>query len=148
MYAPIVNLSALQQFRHRIVGFEYRMHVEESGTYFYGPRPAKGLRAEKFGYSLMGSASSYLHKAYLEMFHDPRFLPRTTIDYIDHMMNCEDLAMCVMVAKFLEDIQQPQCAVLSVQPQGKISNLEMMSNGKSSCTYVALSASRSKFLAL
>ena len=82
----------------------------------------------------MGSASSYLHKAYLEMFHDPRILPKTTIDYIDHMMNCEDLAICVMVAKFLEDIHQPQSAVLSVQTQGKITNMEMMSTGKSSRT--------------
>ena len=124
------------------------MHVEKSGTYFYGPRPEKGLDAEKFGFSLMISASSYLHKAYLEMFHDPRILPRTTIDYVDHMMNCEDLAMCVMVAKFLEDIHQPQCAVLSVQAQGKITNLENMSTGKSSCTYVAYSVCWSKFLAL
>ena len=136
MHAPIVNLSALQQFRHRIVGFEHRMHVEESGTYFYGPRPEKGLKAGKFGYSLMGSASSFLHKAYLEMFHDPRFLPRTTIDYIDHVMNCEDLAMCVMVAKFLEDIHQPQCAVLSVEAQRKIDNLELMSTGKSIKLYM------------
>ena len=137
MYActPIVNQSALQQFRHRIVGFEYRMHVEESGTYYYGPRPEKGLSPEKFGYSLMISATTYLHKAYLEMFHDSRFLPRTTIDYIDQLMNCEDLAICVMVGKFLEDIHQPQCAVLAVKTQGKITNMEAMSTGKSSCTY-------------
>ena len=106
------------------------MHVEESGTYFYGPRPKMGLSAEKFGYSLMGSGSSFLHKAYLEMFHDPRILPRSIIDYIDNLMNCEDLAMCVMVAKFLEDIHQPQCAALSVQPQGNIANLERMTSGK------------------
>ena len=147
-HAPIVNQSSLQQFRHRIVGFEHRMHFEESGTYFYGPRPEKGLSPEQFGYSLMGSASSFLHKAYLEMFHDPRILPRTTIDYIDHLMNCEDLAMCVVVGKFLEDIHQPQCAVLFVQAQRKITNMEMMSTGKSSCMYMlCVFAGCSKILA-
>lgn len=114
-----------QQFRQRIVGYEHRMHVKQpDGKYHYGPDWQHGGTPVKFGYSLMGTGTALLHRAYLEMYHDPEILPKGMIEYIDQVRNCEDIGMNVMVTKFLEDVSWPQCSALSVVAHGKVKNLQ------------------------
>lgn len=72
----------------------------------------------------MGTGTAILHKAYLEMYFDPEVLPHGIFDYVNSIMNCEDLSMNVMVTKFLEDISWQQPAALAVKPIGQIQNLE------------------------
>ncbi len=65
-----------------------------------------------------------MHRVYLEMFSDHDVLPRSIFEYIDEIMNCDDLAICVMVTKFLKDVSWPQAGVLVVVPTVKIKNLD------------------------
>ena len=102
------------------------MHtLNKGGVYHYGPSPNFGNTPEKLGYSMLISASFILHKVYMELFHSP-YLPRDIVAYVDKEMNCEDIAICVMVAKFLQDVSWPQSAVLSVKPKTPLRNLEAM----------------------
>ena len=72
----------------------------------------------------MISATFIMHKAYLEMFHDPTFLPQSIYDYINTNMNCEDLAMCIMVTDFLIKTTYPQTCCVSVKTKKYPINLE------------------------
>lgn len=72
----------------------------------------------------MGTGTAILHRAYLEMYFDPEVLPRGILEYVNSIMNCEDLSMNAMATKFLEDTSWPQPAALAVKPIGEIRNLE------------------------
>lgn len=104
------------------MGFEFRTHtVFSNGTYFYG---ATSKMDEKLGYSLLISANFLIHKAYMEMFHIPEFMNTSMIEYINHHMNCEDLAMCIMVADFLSKVSYPQTSCIGLKPKHYPYNLE------------------------
>ncbi len=70
------------------------------------------------------TSTAILHKAYLQMFFDDTILPEGMIQYIDSRKNCEDIAVNVMVAKFLMDIGQRQAAALAVTPRREVRNME------------------------
>ena len=100
------------------------MHtLNEKGDYHYGPYPKAGQTPEKLGYSMLISASFILHKVYLELFHSS-YLPSDVMTYINREMNCEDVAMCILVAQFLRDVSWPQSSVISVKPRVPLKNLE------------------------
>ena len=80
------------------------------------------------------TSTAILHKAYLEMFFDDNVLPRGMIDYIDERKNCEDIAMNVMVTKFLLDLGHNHAAALAVKPSREIWNMEKMTK----CEYTIL----------
>lgn len=125
------KLLPSQQFRQRIVGFKQRTHMSSyDGTYYYDKNPA-GLDP---GYSIMIGATLILHKVYFEMYNDPRVLPRSLFEYIDEIMNCDDLAMSVMVTKFLREVSWPQCGVLAIVPEVKIQNLQ----GEGECSFASI----------
>lgn len=95
--------------------------LQEDGSFFYGQYDQ---RKPYPGYCIMGTGTAILHKAYLEMFFDPRVLPKAMFDYVDKGRNCEDLAMNVMATKFLEDVSWHQPAALAYKPKGQIKNME------------------------
>ena len=100
------------------------MHSRDSkGIYHYGPALQYGSTPDKHGYSMLISASFIIHKVYMELFHS-WYMPNKVIQHIDSNMNCEDIAMCILVAKFLGDISWKQSAVLSVKPKIPLKNLE------------------------
>lgn len=70
------------------------------------------------------TSTAILHKAYLQMFYDDTILPKGMIQYIDARRNCEDIAINVMVAKFLVDVGQRQAAALAVRPRREVRNME------------------------
>ena len=70
------------------------------------------------------TSTAILHKAYLQMFFDEHVLPKGMIQYIDKRKNCEDIAMNVMVARFLFDMGQRQAAALAVRPRREVRNME------------------------
>ena len=70
------------------------------------------------------TSTAILHKVYLEMFFDQKIIPQEMIEYIDERKNCEDIAMNVMVGKFLQDCGRSQPAALAVKPKREIRNLE------------------------
>ena len=52
------------------------------------------------------------------------FLPNAIYKYIDKNMNCEDLAMCIMVTDFLRRMSFPQTCCVSVNAKQFPMNLE------------------------
>ena len=63
-------------------------------------------------YSVVLTDASFVHKDYLKMFNET--VPREIHEMIDHKMNCEDLAMNVMVGDYLARIGMPQPSGVSV----------------------------------
>lgn len=123
----------MQNFRHRIVGFEHRTHFQlDNGSYWYDLSDFSKLRKN---YSMMLTSTAILHKAYLQMFFDEKVLPKGIIEYIDERKNCEDIAINVMVAKFLWDTGLRQPAALAVKPRREIKNLERSSRKSESTVY-------------
>lgn len=85
------------------------------------------------GYNIMLN-SCFLHRAYLEMYFDPRMVPPSLLEYVDQQKNCEDILMSIVATKFLKDIGRPQCGVLAVK-SGWISDLD-----KEACKLVGISS--------
>ncbi len=83
---------------------------------------------EKNGYSLVLSTNFILHRAYLEMYQMPEFLPRAIYKYVDEKMNCEDIAIAMMVTGFLEQYGTPQACCLSMYAKHNPYNLEAMNS--------------------
>ena len=83
---------------------------------------SNGTKEKSEGYNIMLN-SCFLHKTYLEMYHDPLIIPSSLVEYVNRQMNCEDILMSVVVAKFLKDIGRPQSGVLAVKSNW-IGNLE------------------------
>ena len=48
------------------------------------------------------------------------------MSHINKEMNCEDIAMCVLVSQFLRDVSWSQSSVISVKPKVTLRNLEAM----------------------
>ena len=120
----LTEKKLVQNFRHRIIGFEHRTHVTlGNGSLSYDmtiySRP-------RINYSMILTSTSILHKAYLEMFFDDNILPKGMIDYIDQRKNCEDIGINVMVTKFLQDLGHSHSAALAVKPSQEIRNMEKM----------------------
>ena len=106
------------------------MHsLNKGGVYHYGPSPQFGNTPEKLGYSMLISASFILHKVYFELFHSP-YLPSEVMSHINKEMNCEDIAMCILVSQFLRDVSWSQSSVISVKPKVTLRNLEAMTGGE------------------
>ena len=73
---------------------------------------------------MMIGATTIFHRAYLEMYFDPDVLPKGIFDYINNITNCDDIALSIMVTKFLEDVSWKQTAALLVKNIGEIQNWE------------------------
>ena len=73
---------------------------------------------------MMVGATAIFHRAYLEMYSDPEVLPRGIFEYVNNVMNCDDIALSIMVTKFLEDVSWKQSAALPVKLKGEIHNWE------------------------
>ena len=73
---------------------------------------------------MMVGATTIFHRAYLEMYFDPNVLPQGVFEYINNVMNYDDIALSIMVTKFLEDVSWKQTAALPVKLVGEIHNWE------------------------
>lgn len=82
------------------------------------------------------TSTAILHKAYLQMFFDDHILPKGMIQYIDERKNCEDIAINIMVARFLFDVGQRQAAALAIRPRREVRNMEHNTAKKNSETIV------------
>ena len=102
------------------MGFEGRARTYsllKNGKYHYGVADER-LRS---GVPTLGTYSFiipgfFIHRAYLEMLFDPSRVPTEFIKYVDEVMNCDDLLMSMMVAKFQSDNNSPWGAGLVVAP--------------------------------
>ena len=118
----IVIYHSIQNFKHRIVGFEHRTHFQlENGSFWYDLLDSSKPRKN---YSMILTSTTIVHKTYLWMFFDDSILPKGMIEYIDERKNCEDIALNVMVAKFLADVGQGQAAALAIRPRREVRNME------------------------
>lgn len=106
-----------------ILGKASTAHVatKESGPYT-SSNYEQNSTMKSDGYNIMLN-SCFLHKAYMEMYFDPRMVPPSLVEYVDELKNCEDILMSIVATKFLKDIGRPQCGVLAVK-SGWVSNLE------------------------
>lgn len=75
------------------------------------------------GYSIMG-APSFVHKAYLEMYFDPAFVPAGAVEYVENLNNCEDILLSIVVTKFLQDMNFTRHGVLAMKNSLTIKGLE------------------------
>ena len=108
------------------MGFEHRTHIRLSnGSFWYDLTDFSGPRTN---YSMILTSTAIVHKAYLKMFFDDNVLPKGMIDYIDKRKNCEDIALNVMVAKFLDDLGKTQAAALALKPKREIRNMDHLMN--------------------
>ena len=89
------------------------------GSYHYGVYSKDSYQGE----SMMLPATWLIHKKYLEAFNDPNVLPRQLFDYINEIMNCDDIVMNFLVSKFLRAINMPQPSIIKVQHKGRIINM-------------------------
>ena len=64
----------------------------------------------------------FLHVSYLKLFNST--LPESIRVMIDSLQSCEDMAMNVLVARYLANSGQPQCPGLLVNHRKTIQNLE------------------------
>lgn len=78
------------------------------------------------GYSII-LPGVFLHRAYLEMLFDSLIIAKELIEYIDEIMNCDDILTSVMVTKFMNDCGWPQSGCLQLMHQSIITNLESKS---------------------
>ena len=70
----------------------------------------------------MGSGTSIIHKMYLHMFQT--HIPSLMHEYIDNQMNCEDIAISLMVTDFLAIYSTPQSCCLGLEAKHYPYNLE------------------------
>lgn len=75
------------------------------------------------GYSIM-QAPCFVHKAYLEMFFDPLMVPPGAVRLVEALNNCEDILLSIVVTKFLQDLNEPQCGVLTIKSSLSIKDIE------------------------
>ena len=110
----------LQQFKHLIIGFAPRKHVEwpaNSGSYIYW----KKFSRSNPQYSFILTTSAMFHVQYLELYQS--MLTDEFRSFIDETMNCEDLLMNAIVAQYLKDTIGEQCPALLI-PTRDIVGLE------------------------
>ncbi len=110
-----------QRFRHHIVGFEGRTRtfsILKNGSYFYGTANQTGmtLRPQQGSYAIM-LPGFFVHRAYLEMMFDPAMVPPEILDYVDKVMNCDDILFSMMVTMFLRSANLGWSAGLAVEPE-------------------------------
>jgi len=120
-YCSFISLSNFKMFRMRIIGFEERTQTyQKNGSLWYGIYPG----TQNPGYSMMVGSITMFHKAYLEMYFDTNIVPAEVVDYIDEIMNCDDLWLNIMISKFLGDISLNKPGALVVNLHGGITDLE------------------------
>ena len=104
------------------MGFEHRTHIKLSnGSFWYD---LTDFSRPRTNYSMILTSTAIIHKAYLKMFFDSNVLPKGMIDYIDKIKNCEDIALNIMVAKFLDDLGKTQAAALALKPKREVRNMD------------------------
>ena len=64
-------------------------------------------------YSMVLAGEAFYHIGYLEMYNTS--LPDAVYDLVDITQNCDDIAMNVLVASYLESQGQPQCPGILVR---------------------------------
>lgn len=100
----------LQANRHLIVSFDARRIDLVNESYVYSVH--LNTTTEK-SYSMVLAGEAFYHIGYLELFNSS--LPADVYDLVDITQNCDDIAMNVMVANYLERHGQPQCPGILVR---------------------------------
>ena len=113
------------------MGFEGRTRtfsILKDGTHFYGEsnREDAILRPEQGAYAIM-LPGFFVHRAYLEMLFDPVMVPAHMLDYVNTVMNCDDILFSMMLTRFLRRTELDVTAGLAVEPTQKIRNLHFRS---------------------
>ena len=93
-YMCFTNLKVaniLQKQPYKIAGFSFRSHSSDSnGHYFYRNKVHEPL------YSMILTKAAFLHKEYMRKFSET--LGPEILNMIDSFMNCEDIAMNVVIS--------------------------------------------------
>ena len=109
------------------MGFEGRTRsfsILKDGSYFYGRsnREDAILRPELGAYAIM-LPGFFVHRAYLEMLFDPVMVPAHMLDYVNTVMNCDDILFSMMLTRFLRRAELAVTAGLAIEPAQTIRNL-------------------------
>ena len=101
-------------------------HLKD-GTYKYGSaKPDQWAPGLHYSGNSIVLPAIFLHRAYLEMMFDEKMVAKELVEYIDQIMNCDDILMSVVVTKFLKDCGWPQSGGLQLEVK-KLKMVEGMS---------------------
>lgn len=79
------------------------MRSSNNGELIYYSWPTVFIR-QQFNFIL--SKASFLHRKYLSLYSDASKHPQEILDYVDEHMNCEDVALAMLVANATKDTAQ------------------------------------------
>ena len=76
------------------VGFYPRYASTQSATYHAWPSVYWNQR-----FNMILTKASFMHRRYMSMYHDETENPGEVLEYVDEVMNCEDIAMSFLIAR-------------------------------------------------
>ena len=81
---------------HRMVGYDTRVHVvSPDGTWQYG---ALSISQKTHTYSMALTRFAFIHRDYMKFYYDN--LPASILDIVTENLNCEDIAMTLLISLF------------------------------------------------
>ena len=99
-----------------MVGFLPRSHKFVGGQYYYKHKPVKHGEL----YSIILTVAMFFNHKYLSLYTNDS--PKEISQFVDKYNNGEDISMVGVVANYLREIDQPQCACIWVKE--KIRNIK------------------------
>ena len=120
----VSSFEAWRYSPNAMVGFYPRLASISSSSARYLKWPVVAWQGK---FNMILTKAAFMHKRYLDMYHDEQIQPRAILEHIDSKRNCEDIAMGFMVARHTaksvkqeltgDHVHCPSCPVYS---QGKL----------------------------
>ena len=120
------GFQAWEAYPQSMVGYYPRLAAvkPDKKSYIYQAWPIVWWR-QKMNFVL--TKASFFHSKYLTLYSDPRIHPTEILDYVDKRMNCEDVAMALVVANATK---QPQIYVEgSISDKGLFNGISTKTSG-------------------
>ncbi len=112
------------------MGFEGRSRTFSTlkdGSYFYQTaKEEERIPNAQPGDCAFMLPGFFVHRAYLEMMFDPEMVPPEILDYVDKIMNCDDILFNMMVTKFLRNANLGWSAGLAVERRQAMQELSKL----------------------
>jgi hypothetical protein len=120
-------MSSFEAWRYSpnaMVGYYPRLASLSSSTSQYFKWPVVAWQGK---FNMVLTKAAFMHKQYLEMYHDGKVQPKAILEHVDANRNCEDIAMAFMVARrtgkaMEQELAEGQvhCPHCPVYNQGKV----------------------------
>ena len=101
------GFEAWKHFPDSLVGYYPRLSAKPHGSFpseeerVYHNWNSVYLRSR---FNIILTKASFLHKKFLDVYSDPTQHPTEILDFVDKHMNCEDVAMAMLVANYTRTV--------------------------------------------